>query len=169
MLHSYSLLCCAGDSNFFPLVLATSRNPGILYMQTVRTDIFHSSLAASPHNRIEHTWHGIGVQTLAQRLWDKGAKNFSSQPWPSKGPDVHALRHRSAEFLLLGCTTCPWHSSKMPRSLTSLHWRRVLHFYKCSQYFTLLSYIMAMGNLLFMEVSVGKSSMSGEMVRCRCQ
>ena len=60
---------------------------------------------------------GVGDQIPAQRLWDKVRQDQRTFPTADlvtlafiMATLVHALRHPSAEFLLLGCTTCPWHS-----------------------------------------------------------
>lgn len=127
------LPCCAGHSNFFPLVLATSRNSGILYMQTVRTvrtghlPQLIGSFASWPN------WsHLAGPDTCPRTV----GQSQHQRTFPTAdlvtlafimATLVHALRHPSAEFLLLGCTTCPWHSPS--------HW-----------HLTLRSSIMAMGN-----------------------
>ena len=78
-------------------------------------DIFHNSLAASPHDRIDHTWRW-GPDTCPTTV---GQSQQDQRTFPTAdlvtlafimATLVHALRHPSAEFLLLGCTTCPWHS-----------------------------------------------------------
>lgn len=78
-------------------------------------DIFHNSLAASPHDRIDHTWRwgpDTGPTTVGQSPQDQ--RTFPTADLVTlafiMATLVHALRHPSAEFLLLGCTTCPWHS-----------------------------------------------------------
>ena len=93
-------------------------------------DIFHNSLAASPHDRIDHTWRwAMGTRYLPN---DSGTKSAGPKNFSNSRPCDLGLHHGHI---------CPCTSISFSRVFAS--WLLDL---SMAQYLTLRSSIMAMGN-----------------------